>query len=84
VKAGEGFAEGRTLAEDRQPREPGLEALEGEQLEEGVVAVQRTPPLLVVIGDVERVGRAPAAAQATVGAGKEIPGQLVPHPAMGH
>ena len=49
------------LAQDRDPREPGLETLERQQLEQRVVAVQRPAPLLVVVRTVERVPRAPGA-----------------------
>ena len=54
-------AEVLALAQDRQPREPRLEALEAEPLVESALVRDRPPPLLVVVGDVERVGRRPAA-----------------------
>ena len=61
VEAGEGRAKGLTLAEDRQPREPRLEALEAEALVDAALVGHRAAPLLVVVGDVARVGRLPAA-----------------------
>ena len=47
---------------NRQPAQTRLRALEHQHLEEAPVIVQRHSPLLVVIRDVERVGRAPRAA----------------------
>jgi hypothetical protein len=44
-------AEGVALAEDGQPGEAGLEALEAELLEEAAVVVDRPPPLGVVVGE---------------------------------
>src|SRR5581483_2463475 len=54
-------AEALALAQDRQPREAGLEALEAEPLVEAALVRHRPAPLLVVVGDVQRVGRRPAA-----------------------
>ena len=55
VEAVEDLPEPLPLAEDRQPGEPRLEALEGELLEEPAVVGHRPSPLLVVVGEV--VGR---------------------------
>ena len=61
-EAGERLPEALALAQDRQPREPGLEPLEREELEQGVVAPLLAAPLVVVVGAVERIVAAPAAA----------------------
>jgi hypothetical protein len=62
----EGAPEVRPLAEDREPGEAGLEALEAELLEEPAIVGDREAPLLVVVGAVERVAAAPAAARDAV------------------
>jgi hypothetical protein len=49
------------LAQDRQPRETGLEPLEAEPLVEAALVPHRPAPFLVVVRDVELVGRRPAA-----------------------
>ena len=49
VEPGEHLAEPRALAQDRDPRQPRLEALEAHLLEERAVAVERAAPLLVVV-----------------------------------
>jgi len=41
------------LAQDRQPAQPGLRTLEGEELEQGAVVADRHPPLAVVVVDIE-------------------------------
>jgi hypothetical protein len=51
------------LAEDREPRETGLEPLEAEPLVDATLVGDRAAPLLVVVGDVARVARLPAALQ---------------------
>ena len=61
VELGEGAPEGRTLAQDRRPRQPGLGALEQEELEEDPVVAHGHAPLAVVVLDVERLA-GPAAA----------------------
>src|SRR6185312_12067077 len=58
----EGFAEVVALAQDGDPRQAGLEAVEHQLLVERAVVVFRNPPFLVVIGDVERVLFRPEAA----------------------
>ena len=52
VEAREGPAEGLALAQDRQPREPGLEALEAQLLEQAPVVADREAPFVVVVGAV--------------------------------
>ena len=66
LEAVERLAEARALAEDDQPREPGLERLQGHELEHRPLVAQRPAPLVVVVVDVERVAGAPAAAQLAV------------------
>src|SRR5919198_2680653 len=61
VEARERAAKVLPLAEDGQPREARLEALEAETLVEPALVRHRTTPLFVVVGDVERVARRPAA-----------------------
>jgi ureidoglycolate hydrolase len=63
VEPAERGAERLTLAEDRQPGEPGLEALERQPLVQAAFVPDRAAPLVVVVGDVERIGRLPAADQ---------------------
>ena len=60
VELGEGGTEGLALAQDRQPREAGLEALEAESLVVAALVSHRPAPLVVVVGLVERIGRRPA------------------------
>ena len=62
-KAGESGTKVLSLAEDRDPREPRLEAFEREQLEHRVVALLLASPLVVVVGLVQRIVAAPAAAR---------------------
>ena len=50
LEVGEGCAEVLALAQDREPGEPGLEALEAELLEELAIVVYRKAPLGVVVG----------------------------------
>src|SRR5438132_9019333 len=56
VEPVEGAPVGVPLAEDRAPAQPRLGTLENEKLEKDVIVVQGNAPLLVVVGDVERVG----------------------------
>jgi len=51
----EGASIALALAQDRRPRQACLGAFEIEQLEEGTVVSLRNAPLLVVVGDVERI-----------------------------
>ena len=63
VEAEERLPVALALAQDRDPGEPRLRALEAEQLEERAVVVQRDAPLVVVVGLVERIAaRCPRAA----------------------
>ena len=62
IEAVERGAEGRALAQDRDPGEPRLEAVEHELLEQRPVVVFGHAPFLVVIGDIERIGARPGAA----------------------
>ena len=62
VEAREGRTEGGPLAQDRQPRQPGLERLEGEPLVDGALAADRHPPLGVVVGEVVRGAAGPGTA----------------------
>src|SRR5579875_4107377 len=73
VESGEGGAEVLALAEDRQPGQPGLERLQAEPLEHGLVAAERPAPLLVVVGEVFGAADAPGAAQPPVGPGGRGP-----------
>src|SRR5882762_899579 len=47
----------RALGEDGVPRKPGLRAFQDEELEELAVVADRHAPLLVVVGDGERIAR---------------------------
>ena len=58
----EGGAEGFALAEDGDPGESGLEALEHEEFPEGTGVGFGHAPFLVVVGEVERVAAGPGAA----------------------
>src|SRR5256885_765025 len=49
---GEAPREASALAQDRRPRQPRLEALEAELLEEAHIVAHRSPPLGVVVVDV--------------------------------
>src|SRR5690606_26003970 len=62
VEAGEGGAERLTLAEDGEPGEAGLEALQADLLEEAGVVGDRPAPLGVVVLPVQGVGGGPGAA----------------------
>jgi hypothetical protein len=68
VEAGEHLAEGVALAQDGEPRQAGLEALEAQLLEQPVLVVDGPTPLGVVVGEVERVVAGPPAPDGAVGA----------------
>src|SRR5260370_638978 len=53
---------GVPLAQDRAPAQPRLGTLEDEKLKKDAIVVQGNAPLLVVVGDVQRVGACPAPA----------------------
>src|SRR5215470_269642 len=63
----EGAAKIIALAQYRDPGQTGLEAIENELLVERTVVVFRHAPLLVVIGDIERVLLGPGTALEAVG-----------------
>jgi hypothetical protein len=54
-------AERLALAQDRQPGQPGLEPLETKALVNAPLGRDRPAPLLIVVGEVERVAGFPAA-----------------------
>jgi hypothetical protein len=62
IEARQRFAVGLPLAQDRDPAEAGLRALENQELEEGPVVVDRHAPLVVVVADVEGIASTPATA----------------------
>jgi hypothetical protein len=72
LEAVERLAEAGPFAEDDQPREPGLEGLERQELEHRPLVAQGPAPLVVVVGDVERVAGAPAAAGLAVVAHPQV------------
>ena len=61
IEAGERRPERRPLAQDRQPREARLEALEAEPLVDPALVADGPAPFLVVVADVVRIGGRPAA-----------------------
>ena len=63
----EGGAERLALAQDRDPGKSRLETIEDEFFEQGAVVPFRHAPLLVMIGDIERIGARPGAAVEGVG-----------------
>jgi hypothetical protein len=75
LEAAEGAPEGLALAQDREPGEAGLEALEAELLEEPAVVGDGQAPLAVVIVAVERVRSAPGAARLAVVAAEHAGGE---------
>ncbi len=62
LEIGEAFAKSLALAQDREPAQARLEALEADLLEQAAVVGDRESPLAVVVGDVELVIAAPPAA----------------------
>src|SRR4051812_18438579 len=60
IEVGERRAERVALAQDRQPGQPGLEALEADAFEERSLVGDGLSPLVVVVGRVERVASAEA------------------------
>src|SRR5690348_17821513 len=63
----EGAAEIVALAQDGDPGEPGLEAVEDQLLIERAVVIFRHAPFGVVIGDVNRILARPGASRLAVG-----------------
>ena len=70
VEPVEGAAKSVAFPEDGQPGEASLEPLQGQPLEELLVIMAGDAPLLVVIGDVERIGTGPGAAGTLFGVGR--------------
>src|SRR5207244_1380415 len=62
VEAREHLPEGVALAQDGDPRQPGLERLQRHPLVEPAVVGDRAAPLVVVIGEVVRRGERPRTA----------------------
>src|SRR5688572_5525705 len=67
VEVRERLAEVRTLAENRQPTEAGLESLETDLFKQPAVVRHRRAPFPVVIAQVERILARPPAARDAVG-----------------
>src|SRR5256885_10116708 len=67
LKAVEGAAEILALAQDGDPRQSGLEAIEHELLIKRAVVALRYAPLFVVIGDIERILPRPGATGEAIG-----------------
>src|SRR5262249_33224895 len=63
IESLEGAAEGLPLAQDDEPREPGLEPVEHQLLEQRPGIALGEAPLLVVVADVQGVARRPWAAR---------------------
>ena len=61
VEAGERAPERVALAQDRDPGETRLEAFQADALVEPALVPDRAAPFLVVVGEVQRVARLPAA-----------------------
>jgi hypothetical protein len=66
VEAGEGAAERLALAQDRDPRQASLKAVQNELFKQGPRIALRYAPFLVMIGDVNRVLSRPRAASEAV------------------
>src|SRR5579872_1510173 len=62
IEPGECFAVVLALAQDRDPREPGLSAFEDQELEQTAIVVNGSSPFAIVIGAVQRIAFAPRAA----------------------
>ncbi len=71
LEAVEGGAERLALAQDGDPGEPGLKAVEDELFEQRPVVPFGHAPFLVVIGDVERIEARPGTAVEPVGVGED-------------
>jgi len=71
VEVGEGAPEVVALAQDRQPRQTGLEALEADLLEQPVIVMDVPSPLVIVVGDVVGILPRPPAAGPAVRADDE-------------
>ena len=80
LEIGEGGAEALPLAQDREPGEPRLEALQAELLEEAPIVGDRPPPFAVVVGPVQLVAGAPPAAGDAIGLEGDAVGSRVHGP----
>src|SRR5947207_12620611 len=65
-EVGERAPESLTLAENRQPREPRLEAFEADLLVDAHVIGDWPAPLVVVIGEILGSGRGPSASPSSI------------------
>ena len=79
LEAAEGAPEVLALAQDREPREAGLEALEAELLEQPAIVGHREAPLAVVIVAIVRGAHAPRAARDIVVAAHDAGGETSKH-----
>jgi hypothetical protein len=77
VEPRERLAERRPLAQDREPRETRLEALEAETLVDPAFGGDGAAPLLVVIREVARIVRLPAANDYSDTSTRTIPSSTV-------
>jgi len=77
VETVEGGAEGRALFQDGDPRQARLESVQHQLFPEGARVTFGHAPFLVVIGDIEGVGAAPATAAGRVGHGRVGHGRRV-------
>ena len=73
VEAAEGAAERLAFAKDREPAQPGLEALEADLLEEPSPVADRHAPFPVVVAAIKRVAVAPEAPDDAVVAAHDAP-----------
>src|SRR5210317_997092 len=80
VEAVEPVPQSIALAQHGQPTEPSLKALEAHLLEPLNVTDRRSSPLLIVVGDVVIVARAPTAPRPPVNPGEQVvrrhPGEI--------
>src|SRR5271170_3005049 len=67
IKIVEGFAVAVALAQHRQPAQARLRAFQAQHFEQLAIVADRHSPLSIVVGDVQRIRRAPGAAQLAVG-----------------
>ena len=73
IEAVERVAVALSLAEDGDPGQPCLGALEAQQLEQVPIVPDRHAPLRVVVGDVERIAPGPLAPDDPIGIGSAHP-----------
>ena len=72
IKSLEGFAEGVALAQDGQPGQAGLEAVQHELFPERAAVVLGHAPFLVVVGAEKWVILGPGAAVTRIGHGEKL------------